>query len=145
MKTLMNVIALITIFFSFSCAKPEDLAEEILPVTIEPKLSNAKESSQISFSVGGGLGFYKYKIISGSANISEATGTLSDLHAGQVVVRVSDLIGNYDDAIVNVSRDFSLNTTRVYLSYGEQFNFQFSGGTPPVVFSRLSGDSSIDA
>jgi hypothetical protein len=145
MKILLNVIGITTIFFCFSCAKPEDLAKQIPPVTIEPKLSNASESSEVNFSVDGGVGFYKFKILSGTADINSETGVLTAMSPGQVVIRVYDLIGNFDDAVVNVSRDFSLNVSRKYLSYNQQFNFQYSGGTPPVVFSRISGDGQIDS
>jgi len=146
LKTTIQIFLIATLVFcSFSCAKDEELDTGIAPVAIEPKVSNATESSQINFAVGGGLGFYKFKIISGTADISQATGVLTNMQRGEVVVRVSDLVGNFDDAVVNVTQDFSLNHSTVYLPFNQQFTLQYSGGTPPVVYSRVSGDSQVDA
>ncbi len=147
----MNKVKVLTgltlILLSFSCAKqdegfaPSRLAESLV---ISPKTTAMSVNSEVVFSAIGGEGEYEYSIVKGNAQISPETGKLLALEPDEVVVRVTDGNGQYDDAVVLVNPPLNLIENVSYVIYGQSYSLQVSGGTAPFKYTILSGGGQID-
>jgi len=116
------------------------------PLEINPRVVTVTAGRSYDFSAGGGIPPYLYGVVSGDGSFSGNTYT-AGLTPGTAVVRVSDSIGNQDQATVTISPlgPLTITPTEVTLKLNTGVTFNASGGVSPYTFSIASGYGTIDS
>ncbi len=121
-------------------------------VTVNPALQISPASQTImtngtlSLSASGGVPPYFYSVSSGLGSIDSLTGLYTASATNTVAnIIVTDSLGHTSNSTVTVTSALSLNPTSSTIVVNGNQTFTGVGGTPPYVYSILSGGGSINA
>lgn len=116
------------------------------PLKLSVPNTKVETGGLVRISAIGGVGGYLFSIPSGIGTINHHTGAYTAPETpGVAAVQVKDSMGNSDVAILNIYDPVRIKPSKLTLSRKSDFNFKFSGGTPPYSFQIESGGvGSID-
>jgi trimeric autotransporter adhesin len=160
LKSFRIAILFILSFALYSCGKSDGVAPSLespdVPAPSSPSVPTALSISPAAvdtlvnlsqvFTATGGTSPYSYSLFSGSGAVLALTGNYTAAaSAGSAVVRVTDSLGQFADAVVTIHNDLQISPLAPGLALGGTQSFTSSGGVPPVVFSIVSGLGSINS
>lgn len=97
------------------------------------------------FIASGGNPPYKFTLDSGIGSVSQSGLYTAPASPGQAVVKVSDARGTSKEALIIIQVQVALSPTSRKLNVNASFQFETTGGTPPYLYTILSGNSSISS
>ncbi len=117
------------------------------PLAISPTSLTLGVNSTTTFSATGGFGSLSYSVYSGNGTINSVSGFYTaPATAGDVIIRVTDSIGNFSESHVTVVSGLTISPKDIFLPLGSTVNaFTAVLGTAPYSYSVTSGGGSINA
>jgi len=113
--------------------------------TIAPTSVSLYIYNTTTFTVFGGVGPYSWAVISGAGIIDSGSGAYTAPDSpGNDVVRVTDSLGNFSEASINILSPFSLNPSEILITVGNSYTFTAEGGATPYVFTIASGSGTVN-
>jgi uncharacterized delta-60 repeat protein len=114
------------------------------PLSVLPSRQNLGGGANLAFVASGGVSPYTYSLLSGDGSIGFVTGFYTaGSNSGSSVIRVTDSIGNYVDAILTIigldNSSLALSPQSIVLAPNNVFSFSASGGNAPYTYSLSSG------
>lgn len=150
---VLPILILIHSFFLFSCSKGNegfapagDQPNLIVGVAISPSAFTLATNNIKNFTATGGTAPYAFSIFSGSGSILSTTGNFTAPGVpGSTVVRVTDSLGQFADAIVSINSALQISPANPSLGINGNQTFTASGGVSPLTYSVASGSGSINS
>ena len=114
-------------------------------LVISPQSASVPETNQMTFSATGGTAPYTFSMDSGLGIISSGGVYTAPLGIGTGYVKVTDFSGSSRIAQVTVTGEQALiiSPSSLVMLTGSNFVFSATGGTPPYVFSKQSGNGTV--
>ena len=113
---------------------------------ISPISQTMMTNATLNMSATGGVSPYFYSVSSGLGSIDSVTGLFTAPAVNTISnLIVTDSIGNTSSSTITVTSLLSLNPGSVSLVVNDAQTFLASGGTPPLVYSLVSGAGSINS
>lgn len=108
-------------------------------VEIQPKVKTVAIGNQIQFATSNGKPPFNYTLLSGSGSIDAASGLYqAPDQPSTAVIRVTDAMSTTSDAVVTINPPLKIVPSDKPGPSG--FNFDVTGGAPPVTYSVAEGD-----
>ncbi len=113
---------------------------------ISPISQTMMTNATLNMSATGGVSPYFYSLSSGLGSVDSVTGLFTAPATNTMAnLIVTDSIGNTSSSTITVTSLLSLNPGSVSLVVNDAQTFLASGGTPPLVYSLVSGAGSINS
>ncbi|MCM2323106.1 MAG: hypothetical protein NDJ90_07565, partial [Oligoflexia bacterium] len=113
-------------------------------VAISPLTAQLVTSGTQVFTASGGAGGYTFSVSSGGGSFTGGTYT-APASPGNVIVRATDILGNYSEAPITVYAPLVLTPATKELAVNNSFTFIASGGVQPYTYSKVSGEGTFAA
>lgn len=115
-------------------------------LVMTPAIQTIGFGEQIAFSATGGDFPYTYSILTGNGSVNSSTGLFTGPSAiGSTVVRVTDSSGNSVDSVVTIVDSPQIDRPQEEVARNRNVTFTATNGSPPYIFSIVSGGGSINA
>ncbi len=154
-KTKLSLLSLLLSVFLFSCSRSSDgYAPSITnpdsttpsSLAISPTVDTLAVTNIKVFTASGGTPPYLYTLFSGAGSITSMTGNfVAPGVAGSTVVRVTDQLGQFADAIVTINSAIAISPANTSLGLNATRAFTVSGGVLPYTYSLVSGSGSVNS
>ena len=154
-KTKLPLLSLLLSVFLFSCSRSSDgyapsitTPDSTTPssLAISPTVDTLAVTNIKVFTASGGTPPYLYTLFSGAGSITSTTGNfVAPGVAGSTVVRVTDQLGQFADAIVTINSAIAISPANTSLGLNATQAFTVSGGVLPYTYSLVSGSGSVNS
>jgi hypothetical protein len=109
-------------------------------LTIAPSQLTTLTNKKSTFTISGGVSPYVFSVKSGQGTIDSSTGEYTaPAMTGSAVVKVTDSTNTTDEATITINESLNLAPENPVISSGDSVSFSVSGGTPPYLYSKVSG------
>jgi alpha-tubulin suppressor-like RCC1 family protein len=118
----------------------------VAQLRIIPDSLRLTATSSLAFAATGGTAPYRFEVVQGTGSVNATSGLFTaDTSAGTAVVRVVDSGGFTSQAVVTIYAKPSISLATVSIEEYGRISYSTSGGTPPLVYSVVSGGGSVNS
>ena len=116
-------------------------------ISISPNSATINEGDTITFSGSGGIPPYTYSIVAGDGALNALSGLYdaTGVTSGSAVIEARDSSANTAFAAITINPSLIITPQIQTIGFGEQINYNTTGGDFPYTYSILTGSGSINS